>query len=447
MSGSSAIFSGTSRFASDFSQVIERAVKIASLPLMQLQSQKSALSDRSTALASLETRFSALSASITSLESAGGLSSMSATASDETVLRAATGSGVLEGEYGIQVLSIGAYSSAMSVASLPTVSSPATQNISSAASFTLTVDAATTTITPASNSLSSLVTAINAAGAGVKATLVNVGTSAAPDYKLALRTEKLGAISVQLNDGTTDLLETLATGSLLTYQVNGQPATPISSDSRTVTISPGLTAELRAVGTSTVTVSRTGSAAKDALQAFVTAYNSAIDEMDLHRGTAKGALNGNPLLASLSNSLRSLTSYSTGSGAVRTLADVGLSLDQYGKLSLDGTEFDAAAAANLSAVFDFLGSSTSAGFLKTAHDVLDRINDASDSSIQLAQDSVTRQITAQDEAIADNQDRVDALRERLAGQMAAADALIATLEQQVLIVTGLFEAQKANNGK
>ena len=56
------------------------------------------------------------------------------------------------------------------------VADPETEGISAAASFTLTVNGTSYTVTPAAQSLSSLVDAINAiAGADVQATIVNVG--------------------------------------------------------------------------------------------------------------------------------------------------------------------------------------------------------------------------------------------------------------------------------
>ena len=47
----------------------------------------------------------------------------------------------------------------------------------------------------------------------------------------------------KLNDGSQDLLDTLTTGGLATYDVNGLGNT-IHSNSRTVTLAPGLTVNL-----------------------------------------------------------------------------------------------------------------------------------------------------------------------------------------------------------
>jgi len=65
----SSLFTGASRYSSDFQAVIDRAVAIASLPLTQMQSTRARLGAESVALNSLESKFGALQAAIQSLES------------------------------------------------------------------------------------------------------------------------------------------------------------------------------------------------------------------------------------------------------------------------------------------------------------------------------------------------------------------------------------------
>ena len=56
------IFTGSSTYSSDFSQVITRAQKIASLPITLLENQKTSLTSEQTALHSVSTAMSALQA-------------------------------------------------------------------------------------------------------------------------------------------------------------------------------------------------------------------------------------------------------------------------------------------------------------------------------------------------------------------------------------------------
>ncbi len=148
----------------------------------------------------------------------------------------------------------------------------------------------------------------------------------APDYRLSIQSTALGGVAIQLNDGTQNLLTTLSTGTVAQYQVNGQPSTPISSDSRNVTISPGVTVNLLQAGTSTVTVSASNSDVATALTSLVSAYNTAADDLAQNRGQAGGALTGDNLISTLSQQLRDLMGYTGGSGAVQNITDLSLTL-------------------------------------------------------------------------------------------------------------------------
>jgi flagellar hook-associated protein 2 len=449
MSDSSTIFSGTSRYASDFQSLISRAVSIASLPLTQLTIQKTALQAESTALSTLDTKFSSLQSAITSLETATGSGSFAASVSDETIVSATVSTGALEGIYSIEVTSLGSYTNTMSKDGLTTVTDPSTQNIYSASSFTLTINGTPTTITPAANTLNDLVEAINATDLEVRASIVNIGSTDSPDYRLSIQSTNLAGDTIQLADGATSLMDTLSTGANATYKVNGR-STAVSSDSRTITLAPGLSVQLLAASetgvATTITVSRSTSAISNALLAFVTAYNAAVDELDKHRGDSGGALAGQSIVFTLSQALRDVAQYSGDSGAITSLTELGLTFDGEGKLSLDTSTFSSAASDNMKAVLTFLGSTTESGFLKSATDLLYSLEDTTDGLIKTAISSLEAAVAAQDDRIAAEQDRVDRVRENLVAQMAAADALIAALEQQASYITDLFESMRIAAG-
>ena len=152
--------------------------------------------------------------------------------------------------------------------------------------------------------MNSLVTAINAnASLNVQASIVNIGPSGSPDYRLSLQSVKLGANTIQLSDGAAPLLDTLSTGSLATYKVNGL-ATSITSDSRTITLAPGVAINLQQQSpsgvASTITITKSTTATSNALTAFAVAYNASVAEVDKSRGTTAGSLAGNSLLSTLS---------------------------------------------------------------------------------------------------------------------------------------------------
>ena len=125
----------------------------------------------------------------------------------------------LPGNYTIQVQDPGSFGSAVSTGGLSTVSDPTTQSISDATTFTLTVNGVTYTLLPPSQNLESLAGAINASGAGIEATIINVGSPSQPDYQLALQAASVGIFSGELNDGSQNLLKSLSRGSNAVYAI------------------------------------------------------------------------------------------------------------------------------------------------------------------------------------------------------------------------------------
>lgn len=438
----SPIFSGNSRFATDFSQIIERTVGIASFPLNQLQRQQSQLNDQSTALGALDGRFAALQAAIAKLGSKVGAQGRSGSADDPTIANVAVGADATPGTYSLEVVNLGSRAVTLSVDGKAKVTNPNTGTISTDPSLTLTVAGTNYTISNGIQNLAALAAQINAAQAGVQATVINIGTSGNPDYRLSVLSTKLGDVSIQLQDGSGVLLNTIAQGSLAAYRINGAPSTPIQSDSRTVVLAPGLTASIQKVGTTNITVNQIGSDIESAFSEFVTAFNAAVDETDKHHGSAKGALTADSLVASLSETLRKLGTYTTGSGTLKSITDLGLAFDQTGHLQFNRGQFEQGAAQNSDALAAFLGTQTDGGFLKFATDTLKTVEDPTGGDLQTAIGQVKKQITAQDLLINQQQDRIQLLRDTLSAQMAKADALIASLEQQVTYMTGLFQAMK-----
>jgi len=429
---------GLSSYASDLQSVISRAVSIASMPLDQLQNQLSIYQSQSSALSSLNQTFSALQTAVQNMASAMGTGSISATSSDSSSVSVSASSQALEGSYTVNVISPGSSSSAISDVSLPAVSDPESSSISTSGSYTLTVNGNTYQITPSGSGLNDLAQAINNSPAGVQASLVNTGNSATPQYRLLLRSQSLGADSIQLNDGTTDLLDTLSTGSAASYTVEGQ-STPIQSNSRSVTLAPGVTINLLQQSTNpvTVTISRNTDALSTALSSFVSTYNSAVDALQHQIGQNAGPLSGQSIIQYLTRSLGQLSTYTSSGSGLTSLADLGVELDSQGHLSFDASKLD---ANSVNAVQAFLGSSTGGGFLTTATNVLNSIEDSTTGSLPTAISSLDNQVQHQNNLIAENQQRIQNLQDSLQSQMASADALLAQLESQKNYITNLFTA-------
>jgi flagellar hook-associated protein 2 len=450
-SSTNPIFTGSSSYSSDFAQVITRAQQIASLPITLLNNQKTSLTSEQTALNGLSGSFSSLQAAVISLGSAVGGANTSVTYSNSSIATATASAGALPGVYKIEVVDPGSQASATSAASgAGTVVDPSKTSISSALLFTLHANGKVYDyIAPAANTLSSLADAINTATKGdVKATVVNLGTTAAPSYQLSIQNTKYGALPITLDDGQggPNLLGDETGATTLQYRINGQPAAPagpLSSDTSTITVAPNLTLTALAAGSSTITVARSTTAISSALNSFVTAYNAAETALDGQRGTSGGALVGQGIIGTLSQSLRDLSHYS-GPGTL-SLADLGVAFDKTSyALTFDPTVLSATAAKSFQAVTDFLGNTTTGGFLKAATDTLNGVTDSTSGAIPTTLLGVVGEINDTSKRVTANQDLVDSMTENLNAQMAAADALIATMQQQASYFTNMFAAMTAS---
>lgn len=442
----SAIFSGNSRFAGDLQQVIDRAVSIASLPLTQLKSQRTAMASQQTAIASLSSKFTALRSSLDAIDH-GLRAAPLITLDASQVARVTAADGVQAAEFSLEVISRGSNSSSISADNLPRVTDPSSGSITSDNALTLTVNGIPLKIVPPVGSLNALAQAINEAGGGVRASVVNIGPPESPDYRLTLRSEALGDVSLSLSDSSGTLSTQLTHGAMAQYRVNGVPASPILSSSRNVTLAPGLTAEFQAAGTTNITLAPDVSGVTDSIATFVTAFNAAVDEIDTHRGSNSGALQGDSLPADLAAVIKQLGQYQSAGSSLSTLADLGLEVDKTGHLQFDSAKFTSAMESNPDRVRSFLGSSIDGGFLKAASDTLERVDGLTGGYLTDASSRIASALSSEDDLIAAQQDRITVMEENLRQRMGAADALIALLEQQTTMITGLFAAatNNANN--
>src|ERR1019366_794288 len=191
-----ATFNGSSTYAADLQQTITHAVAVASIPLNQLNSNVTTLQGQSTELGYLQNGFNLIQTALQGLSTASTGGSLSATVSDNTIATANlnTSAAATAGTYTLNVISTGSPTTSVSNANLPAVSDPSASSISTASTYTLSVGGSNFTITPTTNSLNALAQAINSSGAGVSATVINLGSPSAPSYTLSLQSNALGNI-------------------------------------------------------------------------------------------------------------------------------------------------------------------------------------------------------------------------------------------------------------
>jgi flagellar capping protein FliD len=242
------------------------------------------------------------------------------------------------------------------------------------------------------------------------------------------------------------LLTPEATGAAASYQINGEPATPISTTSSTVTLASGVTATLQGTGTTTVNIARSSSALTSALSNLATAYNTAVTDLNDNHGQSGGALTGNTVVDTLSQTLENMMDYSNGtpgSSGFNTLTDLGFSFSTSGVLSFDPTTIDGASSSQLNQIFGLLGSAKGSGFLEAATNAMTSVLDPTTGYLSGDITQVGENITAQNTKISGEQTQISSLQTTLTSQMSAADASISSMEQQLMYMQNLFSATMA----
>jgi flagellar hook-associated protein 2 len=440
----SSTFTGSSSFGPDLQNALSRAIAIASLPIRQMTADKQKIDDRATELGTISGLFSTLQTALESLASGSGSKVLASSVSDPTVVQASITGSPLQGSYTIQVLDPGSSSSALSNLGSAAVTDPSTQSISSSSTYTLTVGSNTYNITPTSPSLNSLAAGINSSGAPVQATVINLGSPNAPDYRLALQSTNLGSDTLQLNDGSGDLLSTTATGTSASYTINGQPPGGISSNSKTVTVAPGLDVSLEKAGTATVTVAGNTSAISTSLGSFVTAYNAVVAELQKQHGQNAGPLVGDSTVLEMESALRQLGNYAGASGSINSITQLGIEFTKTGTLTFNASALTGLSSQQISDAISFLGDPNAGGYLQFATNSLNGLLDPTAGLLPNEQQSLQAQSQKEAQAINDAQDRVTLLSNNLMAQLAAADALISKLQSQAQFINGLFQISTLN---
>ncbi len=442
-SSSPITFNGQSTFSSSFQQVLQRAVSIASLPMQEVENSISTLQGQQTDLSTLQSAFSSLQNSVQAISTATS-GSVSASSSQPTIVSAAAQSNTLPGTYSIQVSDVGSSTTAISNPTSTAVTDPTTGNISSSLNYTLTVNGTQTTLTLANGNLDALAQGINNSNAGVSATIVNLGSNASPDYRLALASTELGPDSIQLNDGTSDLLTTVQPGTDAQYTVNGN-STVLTSTSNQVTLAPGLTATLLNADPGqnvNITVAASESGLSSALSNFVTSYNAASSALARETGQNGGALAGESLVYEMQAAMAKIAQFSSPSAGVQSLNDLGVTLGSDGSLSFDASQFNGVSA---SGIQQFLGGLTSGGFLQSANNAIATFSDPTTGALTAQFNTISTEVTNDQNQVSDDQARINQIQNSLSQQLSAADAAIAVLQQQNTYYTNLFQTENANH--
>ncbi|WP_079201398.1 flagellar filament capping protein FliD [Pseudomonas sp. CC6-YY-74] len=447
----------------------------------QLSKLESRTTTQLTNLGQLKGAISSFQTALAALNSPSSFLARTASSSDAKVLSASASQSAAAGTYQIEVTQLAA-SSKVALAAVPadegkTLSSGTLSiKVGSESMLDLVVDSS-------NNTLAGIRDAINKAAAGVSASIVTDDQGA----RLVLTSSKQGAgndITVEVSDvgvdGDTALSQLAFAGAATEPDVADYPggaADPdylaavqayneagkvigtaqsakltvdglsVTRDSNNISqVIGGVGIDLKTLGASTLTVARDQAGVKANVQKFADAYNTMIKfinsatKVTVVNDTSApvtGALLGDSSVRSLVNMVRNEMVAMQGDGAVRVLADLGVTTQQDGTLKVDADRLAKVVTNDSDAIAAyFTGDSGLAARLAgklTAYTEGNGILEQRTESLQSTLNKVDKQKT-------ELTTRMTALSERLYKQFNAMDALVGQLKSTSDNLASLFDS-------
>src|SRR6185503_11380635 len=189
----------------DFKSIVDILIKAERQPIDRLEAQQKAEQARLTAYGNLTSAVSRLQTAFTALKPTTAYDALKASSSDTTVLTATASSSAAKGSFNIDVTSL---ARAQVTASAARQFNDINASVIDGGNFSITQNGTTTNVDLTSvTTLAQLRDAINAAQTGVKASIINDGSTAdspAKPFRLVLTSNAAGvANAFTVNDQTT----------------------------------------------------------------------------------------------------------------------------------------------------------------------------------------------------------------------------------------------------
>jgi flagellar hook-associated protein 2 len=326
-----------------------------------------------------------------------------------------------------------------------------------AGSFTLQLGSKPTVTINVSNgdSLQTVANNINAKNAGITANVI----SDANGSRLTL---------ISNDTGTSNEIAVSADSVSLGFQDSSSAknasltvdGVQIDSASNTIsTVIAGVTLSLTGstTGTATLTVAADSSQAEQAVNSFVSAYNSAIQAISAQFtydpiSKTAGPLSGDSSLRTIQETLLGSLSYSmSNNNGIASLVSLGVNMQDDGTLIVDSGKLESALASNYSAVQNFFQSTTPQGFSQTLNATLKGMLDSSKGAVTVDLRGISDTNTSLQNQIDDMNTRLDTEEQSLLLQFEQVDALLrsypTTMDQISAVLASLPSASINSSSK
>jgi flagellar hook-associated protein 2 len=354
--------------SSQITSLIQQASAAYQLPAATLQSQETPIKAQVSALGKVQSALSGLQSALAGLADVGTLAQRTVSTSLSGIVQATASNSAAVGTYSLSNIKLAQAETLISAGS--------SSSSGSLGSGSLSIkmgngSAVTVNIASGSSSLSGIASSIDAADAGVNASVVFDGSA----YHLVLTSDASGSANaftvsgagnlagLSYGAGVSGLKETEAAANA-GFSLNGLS---ITSGSNTIEgVIPGLSLTLTGSGSATVTVSQDISALDGAAQGVVQALNSTLTTINQETAFT-AASGGGPLLGDVGveelrqSLLDSLTApigvgSAGGTSSYTSLSSVGFQITSGGTVAFNDANFQTAAQANYAAVASLLGA-------------------------------------------------------------------------------------------
>lgn len=312
-----------------------------------------------------------------------------------------------------------------------------------------------TVIIDAADTLTQVITKINDAGVGVKASVINDGSSGNP-FRLSLLSAKSGGGGKFVFDdgglglGAVTLVKAQDAVVFFGSPDSGQSVAITSTTNTLNAVIPGVTVNLLSTSATPVeiNISRDDAKITDSVQKFVTDFNTLVDALnkyDSYNADTKqrGLLLGDPTIARIRSSLYSIINNRNNdlTSQYTSLSQIGVKVISGAKLSFDSAKFSQALATDRAAVtdlFTFKETETDeenvtrtvrAGIGVKIDELLKSLTDT-DGSVLSAIDTLNKTIDLNKKRMEGIDASLDAKRKILQAQFTAMENALAQLQSQ-----------------
>ena len=385
------------------------------------------------------------------LNDANDLSEVSVSNSS-TAVSVSAGAGAEPGQYDLTVSQLAAGEERASSGF-----ADASASVNSGSALTLTIvmgvsSPTTTTVTPTADTPDAMVAALNNAGLGLSARIVDTGVGATP--KRIVVTGAAGAeqaFTITASAGSLDFTTQTRAASDATFTLNNLTFSRASNEVQDVL--PGVTLSLRSVAAGqSFSLERTTSGTELKLRNLVDAYNLAeatLSDLTDPDSAEGGVLLGDSIISYARRTLSNLVGResSTPAGGKSRLLDLGIERNRQGRLEIDEVVFSQSLRADFTHLSTLLTAGTnnqsllSADAAGLAGDALKDL-DALLSTRGPLRGAVSRmegQIEDQELALLALEDRMDRIYDRYLSQFTAMEQLVEEMNTLSDSLTSTFD--------